>query len=91
MLATGEPTLLFGPSIAHLSVLLDRRYTEAVSLFRTQQDSIWNASVLEGQCILEMLEAWSLGDSLVMSSRFPVNNHVLTLFAAHFLRWEHPS
>lgn len=34
-------------------------------MFRTQQDSIWNASALEGQCTVEMLEAWSMGDSLV--------------------------
>ncbi|KAF8312015.1 hypothetical protein DL93DRAFT_2115414, partial [Clavulina sp. PMI_390] len=39
-------------------------YSEAISLFRTQQDSIWNASALEGQSVVEMLEAWSLGESL---------------------------
>ena len=52
----------------HVDVDIDgcrHRYTEAISLFRTQQDTIWNASALEGQCVVEMLEAWALGDSLV--------------------------
>ncbi|KAF8334324.1 TRAPP II complex [Cantharellus anzutake] len=39
-------------------------YTEAVSLFRAAQDTIWNASALEGQCIVEVLEAWNMGESL---------------------------
>lgn len=47
------------------------RYIEAISLFRTAQDSIWNASALEGQCTIEVLEAWTAGDSLASSSIVP--------------------
>lgn len=64
MRAIGEPCE--SDTVSQMNLRFPR-YTEAISLFRTQQDSIWNASALEGQCTVEMLEAWSLGDSLVCS------------------------
>lgn len=64
--------------------LLFYRYTEAISLFRTQQDSIWNASALEGQCTVDMLEAWSLGDSLVCRITFPSLRRSLIFSSAYF-------
>jgi hypothetical protein len=89
MLATGEHIC----GLAHMqlvSMLAHRRYTEAISLFRTQQDSIWNASALEGQCVIEMLEAWFLGDSLVIPLSFSETELIVDDLAARLLKWQHP-
>ena len=41
------------------------RYVESLPLLRGPQDVIWNASAIEGMCIAEVLDAWSMGDGLV--------------------------
>jgi hypothetical protein len=41
------------------------RYAEAIVLFKTGQDPVWHASVLEGMATVFVLDAWSAGQGLV--------------------------
>jgi hypothetical protein len=34
-------------------------------MLKSQPDTIWHASALEAQCIIEVLNAWSAADGLV--------------------------
>lgn len=55
------------------------RYGEAVSLLsKSHQDSIWYAAALEGQCTVQVLEAWTAGHGLVSDSRwFQIHDYLM--------------
>lgn len=41
------------------------RYSEAVSMLKSPQDSVWLASAYEGISTIEVLEAWAVIESMV--------------------------
>lgn len=45
------------------------RYGESISLLsKSPQDALWHASALEGQCTVQLFEAWTAGHGLVSAS-----------------------
>ena len=49
------------PRLLHHAPLqvLNTRYTEASTLLKSPQDTIWHAAVLEGLATLQVVDAWS--------------------------------
>jgi hypothetical protein len=65
---TEDATVWYVPSKCDSSaVLLMRRcrYTEAIVLFKSQQDAPWHASALEGLATIAVIDAWQTGHGLV--------------------------
>jgi hypothetical protein len=50
---------------AYYGYSIKPRYTEAIQLFKSSQDTAWHAAALEGIATVSMIEAWSAGNGLV--------------------------
>jgi hypothetical protein len=47
------------------SCLFKSRYNEALLLFRSSSDTVWQAATLEGMATVSIIDAWSAGQGLV--------------------------